>query len=72
MLARDTKKRTMRLSNVSAVAATLVAVAGTAWADTPGPGDYYGHMMGGYGYDPGFFGVGTMILIMKVQLLVSQ
>ncbi|MBI1220803.1 MAG: hypothetical protein GC186_19930 [Rhodobacteraceae bacterium] len=58
----------MRLSTIFAVTAALVAVAGTAWADTPGPGDYYGHMMGGYGYGPGFFGVGMMILVWAILI----
>lgn len=58
----------MRLSILPAVAGIPVTVTGAAWADTPGPGDYYSHMMGGYGfgYGPGFFGVGMMILFWAI------
>lgn len=60
----------MRHWTIPALAGGLITVAGGAWADTPGPGDYYGHMMGGYGfgYGPGFFGVGMMILFWAILI----
>ena len=60
----------MRHSDVPALTGILIAAASEGWADTAGPGDYYGHMMGGYGfgYGPGFFGVGMMILFWAIVI----
>ena len=60
----------MRLSNTLALAIPLIAAANASLADTPGLGDYYGHMMGGYGfgYGPGFFGMGMMILFWAILI----
>lgn len=58
----------MKVSIILVSSGALIAMAGAAWADTPGPGDYYGHMMGDYGYGPGFFGVGMMILFWAILI----
>ncbi|WP_206615553.1 SHOCT domain-containing protein [Solirhodobacter olei] len=58
----------MKLLKTLAIALPLNAVAIAALADAPGPGNYYGHMMGGYGYGPGFFGMGVMILFWAILI----
>lgn len=60
----------MKLLKTLAIALPLNAVSTAALADAPGPGDYYGHMMGGYGYGygPGFLGMGAMILFWAILI----
>lgn len=69
----------MRRLAIPALAGILVTATGAAWADTLGPGGYYGHMMGGYGFGDGpgfFFGDGMMILfwaiIIGIAVLVAR
>lgn len=58
----------MKVSTISAIAGAIGSVGSAAWAEGPGRGAYYDHMMGDYGvgYGPGFFGVGMMILFWAI------